>query len=58
MKGFDFGLNVGAGVEINRFLVSVHYELGLANLAPVTTDNTEVKTRVIGISLAYLLGGK
>jgi Outer membrane protein beta-barrel domain len=58
LKGFDFGLNIGAGVEINRFLVSVHYELGLANLSPVTTDNTESKTRVIGISLAYLMGGK
>ena len=58
MKRFDFGLNLGAGIEIKNFLISAHYGLGLANLAPVTTDDTEVKIRVIGISISYLLGGK
>jgi hypothetical protein len=58
MKPFDFGLTFGAGVELNNFIVSAHYGLGLANLASVTTDNTEAKVKVIGISVAYLFGGK
>lgn len=58
MKPLDFGLTFGAGVELNNFIISAHYGLGLANLAPVTTDNTEAKVKVIGISVAYLLGGK
>jgi hypothetical protein len=58
LKPFDFGLNLGAGVEIKNFFISAHYELGIANLAPVTTDNTEMKISVIGFSIGYLLGGK
>jgi hypothetical protein len=58
MKAFDYGLNVGGGVEINRLTISAHYGLGLANLAPVTTDDTKMKNNVIGLSLSYLLGGK
>jgi hypothetical protein len=58
LKPFDVGIDLGAGVNLNGFLVSVQYGLGLANLSPVTTDNTEMKNRVIGISVAYLLGVK
>ena len=58
MKAFDYGLNVGGGVEINRLIISVHYGLGLANLAPVTTDDTKMKNNVIGLSVSYFLGGK
>lgn len=58
MKPFDFGLNFGAGIEIANLLISANYEFGLANLAPRTTDNTEMKITVIGFSIAYLFGGK
>jgi len=58
MKSFDFGLNFGAGIEISNFQISAQYGLGLTNLAPVTTNDAEMKVRVIGISMAYLLGGK
>jgi hypothetical protein len=58
MKAFDYGLNLGAGVEINRLVISAHYGLGLTNLAPVTTDDTKMKNNVIGISISYFLGGK
>jgi hypothetical protein len=58
MKPLDFGLNVGAGVEIANLLISANYGLGLANLSPTTTDNTEMKIKVIGFSVAYLFGGK
>jgi hypothetical protein len=58
LKPLDFGLNLGAGVEINNFIISAHYELGLANLVPAPTDNAEAKNRVIGISIGYLFGKK
>lgn len=58
LKPFDVGIDLGAGVNLNGFLISVQYGLGLANLSPITTDNTEMKNRVFGISIAYLLGGK
>jgi hypothetical protein len=58
MKPMDFGLNIGAGIEISRIIISANYGLGLANLAPVTTDDEEFKTKVIGFSVAYLFGGK
>lgn len=54
MKPFDFGLGFGAGVDLNGFIISLQYELGLANLAPV--DDTEMKINVFGFSLAYLFG--
>lgn len=58
LRALDFGLNVGAGVEIANILLSANYGFGLANLAPVTTDDTEAKIKVIGFSVAYLFGGK
>ena len=58
MKPLDFGINVGAGVEISNIIISANYGLGLANLSTVTTDDEEMKTKVIGFSIAYLFGGK
>jgi len=58
MKSFDFGLNFGTGIEVKNFQFKVQYGLGLANLAPVTTNGTEMKSTVLGISMAYLMEGK
>jgi hypothetical protein len=58
MKPLDIGLNIGAGVEIANLIISANYGLGLANLAPENTDDKEMKINVIGISVAYLFGGK
>jgi hypothetical protein len=58
LKPFDFGLTFGAGVELSSFIISAHYGLGLANLSPVTTNDTKVNGKVIGFSIAYLFGGK
>jgi len=54
MKPFDFGLGFGAGVDLNGFIISLQYELGLMNLAPV--DEAEMKINVFGFSLAYMFG--
>jgi hypothetical protein len=54
MKPLDFGLGFGAGFDLNGFIISLQYELGLANLAPI--DDSEMKINVFGFSLAYLFG--
>jgi hypothetical protein len=58
MKPFDLGLNIGAGVEITQIIISANYGFGLTNLAPTTTNDEKMKTRVFGLSVAYLFGGK
>ena len=58
MKPFDFGLNFGAGVNINGFLISAQYGFGLANLAPDTSGDSEMKNKVLAISMGYLFGPK
>jgi hypothetical protein len=58
MKPFDFGLNFGAGVSINGFLISAQYGFSLLNLAPDGTGDTDMKNKVIGISVGYMFGGE
>jgi len=57
-KAFDYGLNLGAGGEIDNFIISAHYELGLANLMPGGDANDKLNNRVIGLSIGYLFGKK
>ena len=58
LKPFDFGLNIGAGVEISNFLISAQYGIGMANLVTDGSSDTEMKNKVLGISMAYIIGGK
>jgi len=58
LKPFDFGLNFGAGVNIKGILISAQYGMGLANLSPVTMIDSEMKNKVIGISICSLHSGK
>jgi hypothetical protein len=58
MKPFDLGLNIGAGVEITKIIISANYGFGLTNLSPTTSNDEKMKTRVFGLSVAYLFGGK
>lgn len=58
LKGTDFGLNIGAGIEIKNLLVRAQYGLGLSNLDPKGLSVNDTKNRVIGISLGYMFGGK
>jgi hypothetical protein len=52
----DLGVNVGAGIEIQRFLIRFQYGLSLLNLDPQNMDSADIKHRVIGISMGYMLG--
>ena len=58
MKRGNFGLNFGAGVEINNILIRAQYGLGLSNLDPQGSSDNELKSRVIGISVGYMFGEK
>jgi len=58
MKPLDFGLNFGAGIGINSFIIDFQYGLGLANLSPYTENRTKLKNKVIGISIGYKFGNE
>jgi len=58
LKPFDIGLNIGAGLNIRGFMISAQYGIGLANILPVTRVDSEMKNKVIGISVSSLFEGK
>ena len=58
MKGTDFGLNIGAGVEVKNMLISLQYGMGLSNLDPKGASATSMKNNVLGLSVAYMFGAK
>ena len=58
LKPFDFGLNFGAGVNIKGFMISAQYGIGLLNILPSTTTDSEIKNKVIGISISSLFAVK
>ena len=55
-KRMDFGLIIGAGVELNSIQIGLNYSLGLANISPQT--NVKIRNRVLGISVGYRFGKK
>ena len=55
-KRMDFGLIMGAGVELNSIQIGLNYSLGLANISPQT--NVKIRNRVLGISVGYRFGKK
>lgn len=54
LKSSDFGLNVGAGFQIEKISIRAQYGLGLSNLDPSGNSDMEIKNAVIGISLGYM----
>gem|GEM_PF-822008 len=58
LKLFDLGLNIGTGIKIKGFLISVRYGYGLTNLFPGDSSDTELNNRVIGISLTSSFTGR
>lgn len=54
LKRFDYGLNIGAGVDLNKILLKVNYGYGLAKINSMQTNNNEDnkdKYRTISVSL-------
>jgi len=58
LKRLDFGLTMGAGVEINSIQIGLTYGLGLANISTYPYDDFKIKNRVLGLSVGYRFGGK
>jgi hypothetical protein len=56
MKSSDIGINTGAGVEINGMTISAQYGFSLTDLSSSADYDTEMKNRVIGLSISYLFG--
>lgn len=58
LKGKDFGINLGAGVEINHFQIRGGCSIGLINLNPDSTSILVIRSNIVEISAAYLFGKK
>ena len=58
VKRLDFGLTMGAGVEISSIQIGLSYGLGLANISPYTDGGSKISNRVLGISVGYKFGRK
>ena len=52
-RRFDFGFNIGAGVEFNAFQIGLNYSVGIANISPYSEGGYKNKNRVFNISLGY-----
>lgn len=53
LKRLDYGVSVGAGIELKKITIGATYNLGLANLATDTNNGEKVNHRVFQISLGY-----
>jgi len=58
LKRLDFGLTMGAGVEIKSFQIGLTYNLGLANISPDTDGGLKINNRVLALTVGYKFGGK
>jgi hypothetical protein len=52
LKSFDAGFNFGAGVNIKGTLISAQYGIGMSNLSTDPSVDSEMKNRVIGITIS------
>lgn len=53
VRKFDYGVNILAGLELNRFVISANYGLGLAKIyaADDNSENDKSKHRVLSLSV-------
>ncbi|MBI9033485.1 MAG: PorT family protein [Bacteroidales bacterium] len=56
IKRFDYGLIIGAGVDINAIQFGLSYGLGLANISAYTDNHSLINNRVLGLSIGYKFG--
>ncbi len=52
-KRFDYGIQAGLGVILQRVVCRINYSYGLANIAQY--EDTTNNNRIIGISLGYII---
>ncbi|HET7118694.1 MAG TPA: porin family protein [Hanamia sp.] len=59
LKKFDYGVNLGAGIDLKKILLKVNYGYGLAKINSTQTNNSsdnKNKYRIVSISLGIPLG--
>ena len=56
LKRLDFGVSIGAGVELNALQIGLFYNLGLANISSYTDDGATIQNRGLGLSVAWFFG--
>lgn len=54
MKRLDFGIGIGAGIELKHFQFGVNYSLGLANIMGAGDSDNSAKNRLFSVSAAFL----
>lgn len=57
-KRVDFGLGIGAGVQVGPITAGAGYAMGLANISPYTDNGASMKNKVISVSVGFMFGGK
>jgi hypothetical protein len=57
LKSFDLGFNFGIGVSVKKFQVSAQYGLGLTNVSSDTSGSSEMKNKVIGVTVSAWFTG-
>ncbi len=61
LKRFDYGANIGAGIDLGKVLIKANYGLGLAKINSTETNNSsndKNKYRTWSISLGIPFGGR
>lgn len=61
LKRFDYGVNVGAGVDLGGFMIKANYGMGLAKISSKETNNSaneKNKYRTLSLSLGIPLSHK
>ena len=53
LKRLDFGVVIGAGVQIESILVGLNYGLGLANVGTTSDDGYKENHRVLSLTVGY-----
>jgi len=59
LKRFDYGVNMGAGIDLDKIIIKANYGFGLAKINSTEQDNSSNdrnKYRVLSISLGFPLG--
>ena len=55
-KRLDYGMTMGAGLQINKVAINLSYAMGLANLSTDQSADRKSKNKVMSLSVSYFLG--
>jgi len=59
LKRFELGANATLGFKFNNgIFISANYMQGLSNISNMNVDNQKYHTRLVGLSVGYMLCGK